>query len=452
MTLPRITYKLTDKRIPAASGLGLVGDILEQAGFARYFSNLCMEQRRSKKKFNTATVFITFLALLCMGKPDYECVKELQQDAEVYQSLLHLPGGFPSPETLRQRMDTIGDCLRSEILSFNVQLLNRMRVNVGSLINRMVPVDIDVTPMDNSKTNKEGVGFTYKRFWGFAPIMAYIGTEGYLCGTELRNGSQHCQNGTPAFLREILPKCRQITKNNLLVRMDSGNDAAENVGILLEHGAYYIIKRNLRRENREDWSAFIREHCIDIREPREGKKVYVGQTFKDIFYTDSSGQEKSIRNRIVYEMTERTSLSNGQMLIEPSVDINMFWTNIGDSDQAIIDLYHAHGECEQYHSEIKTDMDVERLPSGKFTTNALVLELTMIAYNILRIIGQESVRQNKAPVKRKIHRRRIRTVMQNLIYLSALLVSHARRWVLLLSKCNAWSDCFCGLALRFQSI
>ena len=31
----------------------------------------------------------------------------------------------------------------------------------------------------------------------------------------------------------------------------------------------------------------------------------------------------------------------------------MFWTNLGESDQEIIDLYHAHGECEQFHSEIK---------------------------------------------------------------------------------------------------
>ena len=33
-------------------------------------------------------------------------------------------------------------------------------------------------------------------------------------------------------------------------------------------------------------------------------------------------------------------------------------------------------------------MDVERFPSGKFDTNELVLELTVLAYNILRVIGQ----------------------------------------------------------------
>ena len=52
----------------------------------------------------------------------------------------------------------------------------------------------------------------------------------------------------------------------------------------------------------------------------------------------------------------------------------------------MIRLYHEHGESEQYHSEIKTDMDVERFPSGKFDTNELVLELTVLAYNILRVI------------------------------------------------------------------
>ena len=77
----------------------------------------------------------------------------------------------------------------------------------------------------------------------------------------------------------------------------------------------------------------------------------------------------------------------------------MFWTNLGDSDDEIINLYHAHGECEQFHSEIKTDMGVERLPSGKFDTNELVLELMLIAYNILRMLGQETVNQGKAPAK-----------------------------------------------------
>lgn len=185
-------------------------------------------------------------------------------------------------------------------------MLREMHIEPTALDNGFVPVDIDVTPFDNSKSNKEGVSRTYKGFDGYAPIMAYIGTEGYLVNLELRIGKQHCQKETPDFLRETIELCRQLTEKPLLIRLDSGND----------FGQYFIV---------------------------------------------------------------------------PDIELGTYWTNTSLPDETVIDLYHAHGESEQYHSEIKTDMDVERLPSGKFESNKLVLELTMIAYNILRIIGQESL-------------------------------------------------------------
>ncbi|MBT9159874.1 MAG: hypothetical protein AAGB97_06145 [Dehalococcoidia bacterium] len=47
-------------------------------------------------------------------------------------------------------------------------------------------VDIDVSPFDNSKTKKESVNWTYKKFDGYAPIFGYVGQEGYLANLELR--------------------------------------------------------------------------------------------------------------------------------------------------------------------------------------------------------------------------------------------------------------------------
>ena len=41
------------------------------------------------------------------------------------------------------------------------------------------------------------------------------------------------------------------------------------------------------------------------------------------------------------------------------------------ADQKAIDLYKDHTTSEQYHAEIKTDMYLERLPSGKLATNQL---------------------------------------------------------------------------------
>ncbi len=118
-------------------------------------------------------------------------------------------------------------------------MLREMDIAPSALDNGYVPVDIDVTPFDNLKSSKEGVSRTYKGYGGYAPIMAYIGTEGYLVNLGLRPGKQHCQKGTPDFLRETIELCRKLTDKLLLIRMDPGNDASKNIGIFMEESYKY---------------------------------------------------------------------------------------------------------------------------------------------------------------------------------------------------------------------
>ena len=320
----------------------------------------------------------------------------MMDDPDYYKYALGISYAIPSAETLRQRFDMIGDSLRKDIQQANVDMLREMHIEPTALDNGFVPVDIDVTPFDNSKSNKEGVSRTYKGFDGYAPIMAYIGTEGYLVNLELRIGKQHCQKETPDFLKETIELCRQLTEKPLLIQLDSGNDASENIGIFMEESYKYnnvsfIIKRNPIQESKEEWLGSVRKCCQNIQHPRDGKTVYIGQTFRDVTYSLSDNEEKTVGIRTIYEITERTIDRYGHYFIVPGIELGTYWTKTSLPDETVIDLYHAHGESEQYHSEIKTDMNVERLTSGKFESNKLVLELTMIAYNILRIIGQESL-------------------------------------------------------------
>ena len=83
-------------------------------------------------------------------------------------------------------------------------------------------------------------------------------------------------------------------------------------------------------------------------------------------------------------------------------------------------------------------MGVERLPSGKFETNALVQELTVIAYNILRMIGQGTIGKRAPRQKRAVKRRRLRTVISDLIMMASHITSHARQLIMGLGKSNVW--------------
>ena len=175
----------------------------------------------SKHILKNGDVLLTYIGLLTMGKPAYESVHEFDDDPDFYKYALGIVRSIPSEETLRQRMDDIGSSMRSYILAENIKMLRDNGIVPGKLPNGYVPVDIDVTPFDNSKTKKQGVSRTYKGCDGYAPIMAYIGTEGYLVNCELREGKQHCQKHTPEFLRETIRMCREITDEPLLIRLDS---------------------------------------------------------------------------------------------------------------------------------------------------------------------------------------------------------------------------------------
>ncbi len=447
----KIIVELSDERLITPSGLSLVGMLLGKSDFVKRCNRASVSPKRSQPQIKNGDILLTYIGLLCQGKTDYEDVKEMVEDAECYKLSLGITRAIPSAETLRQRMDDIGESLRQEILQANVAMFKNAGIEPGTLANGLVPVDIDVSPFDNSKTKKEGVSRTYKGMDGYAPIFAYIGTEGYLVNCQLREGKQHCQNGTPEFLRETLKLCRQLTDKPLLVRLDSGNDAADNLGILLENEAWFIIKRNPRNsETKQGWLDNVKDWCKDIRHPREGKTVYVGTSWKKVVYRDSENKEKAREIRIGYEVTERTIDKHGQVLLVPDIELNTWWTNLGVTDDEIIQLYHAHGESEQYHSEIKSDMDIERLPSGKFATNELVLELTILAYNILRIIGQESLRSKGSPkTKRPIKRRRLRTVIDNLILIASHAVERGGNLVLSLGRSNIWRFAFMDVFCKF---
>jgi hypothetical protein len=472
-----ITFEitLTDEIFASRAGLALVGRLLGRTQLRRRLDALSVSGV-SKPVISHGEVGLSMLGLLCLARPDFSAIED-EEPAELLSLGLGLDA-LPSEETLRQRLDQIGagclaesldivrECSAALVGSSAPAITPCLEHGKGKTRRRWVALDIDVSPFDNSNTNKQGVSRTYKGFDGYAPIFAYLGQEGYLMNIELREGSQHCQNGTVAFMRQTLEQTQPIMQAtqrdaSLLVRLDAGNDDIENVELCRKaKGVDFIIKRNLRRENVDEWLEIAVAHGTRDQ-PREGKTVWRG---------DHWLQRDDQTYRVVFEVTERTIDKHGQQLLVPDVQINTWWTSLPPtkvSASQVIELYHQHGTSEQFHSELKSDLDLERLPSGKFNTNALVLGLGMLAYNALRLIGQCVLDEDKKlppdqkpPLKRvakcghkpRMKRRRLRRVIQDLMYLSAKLVRTGRRWCLRLSRCNPWSVVCRALYLRLTPV
>jgi hypothetical protein len=440
----RFTITHTDEVLVSHSGLALAGVLLQQSLLRKRLDEIRLGERK-RPELPHGDVLVAMIGLLCLGKSDYADIESCRQE-QFFRRALGLKQ-LPSEETLRQRMDQLGTTPIATLHEESAQLIARHAPALTPCCDGWIPLDIDVSPFDNSGTKKEGVAWTYKKLDGYAPSFAHLGVEGYLLHCELRPGNQHCQEGTPEFLDKAVALARHVTQGKLLVRMDAGNDDGENLRRLRKKkDVDWIIKRNLRQESEADWLEEAQCHG-ECEAPREGKEIWTGETWKE---------RDGKLYRVVFEVIERKIASDGQRLLVPEVEIATWWTSLKLSPKTVIELYRQHATSEQFHSELKSDLDLERLPSGKFATNALMLSLGLVAYNLLRLCGQTALAENdalppgrKMPVSKPVSRRRLRSVIQDLMYFAARLTKHSRRWGLSLWRSNPWRSVWESVYERF---
>lgn len=438
-----------NERLSQTAGLALIGALLANTHLAERVNQVplptCLAPDIAHGDIVTAMI-----GLQCLGMPTFAAIEPFRDDPFFAQSL-----GLttcPSEPTLRQRLDRVETAFDHILKDESARLLRQRIPALAPLITSertFVPLDVDVSPFDQSGSQKEGVSNTYKNVLGYAPIFGYLGREGYLVNAELREGKQHCQAGTPAFLRETFAYARQITDHALLLRLDAGNDSVDNLTECLAADVDWIIKRNLRKESLEDWLALAKLRGT-ASHPRTGKTLWRGETFRQV-----PGVATPLR--IVFEVTERTMTLTGQLLLVPELEVDTYWTSVACPPEEVIALYHDHGTSEQFHAELKTDMHLERLPSTWFATNALVLLLGMVAYNLLRLCGQESLwppdgcAEPRPAFRRPATRRRLRIVIQDLMVVACRLVTRARTWRISFGRYFAWKPAWIRLYHTFTA-
>jgi DDE family transposase len=425
ISVQRFILEQSDSEIYTShSGLALVGRCIGLCGLEAAVDELPLRHGIAHRD-----VVKSYLGLLATGKSDFEAVQNVRGNS-FFKEALGIDR-VPSAERLRQRLDETAEALMARVDGALVRFLQAAQVQVTPLWSGHMALDIDVFPMNNSGTKKEGVGRTYAGVDGYAPIAAYLAEEGWCLACELRPGTHHSQKEFGYVLERVLPRARALTALPLLMRLDSGHDALENRVRLQAEDVEFIIKWNPRKEDPEQWLRYAEHagHGVVWASPRAGKRV---ATFT--VYVDSRSEGRLHTFRRVMRVTERSIDRHGQHLLVPEVEVDGWWTSLELPDASVIRLYEEHATCEQFHSEFKTDLDIERLPSGKFATNDLILAMAALIYNVLRHIGLTGLMSPQAPVRHPAKRRRIRTVMQELMYLAARLVRHGRALTLRFAK------------------
>ena len=416
-----IKIESTTELIESKGGLLLAGKIAVMAGLTK------IQSAASKA---AANIIVSLFAIFMEGKTDFASMDEKRRSI-FFKQTLGLVIVY-AKETVRlycEKLASDEEGIIGQLQGSSVKIISNGPLH-GIPIGKKeyMPVDVDNTGMNNSKTKKEGVSRTYLNFDGYNPIFAYVGKEGYMLDCELRPGSQHCQNGTAAFIKGFLPRLHSLPfDKRYLFRLDAGNDAWDTLEVITKAGKghYLILKRNKRKESDLEWLKIAKKYG-KRRKDRKGKTVWIGVVSKH------PRKKKVVLSDVkcVFEVIERKMDVYGERLLVPEIEVNTWWTNLKCKAEKVIELYHDHATSEQFHSELKHDMGVERFASGKFAVNKILLAIAMNAFNALRLIGQYSIESEKeSEVEQKHERKRIGTVIRDFICVAGKFVRHARKLV-----------------------
>lgn len=182
-------------------------------------SNVPVEEH-SRLWIPHSAVFKAVFCMLCTGKTSYADIVSMNGDP----LFLEIVGQPISEETLRQRLDKMGahPGTAKIVDDINIEVLKRCRLKTVDCEGRQFfQLDIDPTPMDNSKTHREGVGQAYDGTVGYCPSMVFVGGELAVL-FEQRPGPQHSFNGAPELVDNAMDMAarRGIEPEVILAMLD----------------------------------------------------------------------------------------------------------------------------------------------------------------------------------------------------------------------------------------
>ena len=151
--MAQFTLQQTRELLTSQSGLALVGALLNHTHMKQSLDRLPSPKERGFTVKNS-DIAVSIIGLLSQGKTDFEVMDRFRDDP-FFPLALQLCR-VPSAAALRQRLDKATEDWDEVLRQTMVELLAH-HTHLSACYEDYIPIDMDVSPMDNSGTKKEGV-------------------------------------------------------------------------------------------------------------------------------------------------------------------------------------------------------------------------------------------------------------------------------------------------------
>ena len=410
----RIEYELTDLPITALGGLPVVIEAAKALGIDHLIKkNLRIKLRdRGYSEYELAmAVILTLLA----GGESIEDADKIRMDEIV--SGKHFPHSTTVGDFLRHFSDEEQfDALTRVEDELNRQLL--IQADYGQLT-----LDADATIIPAEGEKREGTGKAYNGTEGFQPLLIFAAEPGFLLAHDFRPANVHPGAGAVKLLKHALSVIPAGTK--LHFRSDSACYNKEVVAFCESRGMTFTI-------------------AADMTAPL---LAAIAELPEDAWHQLDKGGEVA---QVYYQPTGWLRTYRFVVVRKPKRE-DMFGTVYGyravvtnlerGNPQWILQRHRSHANVENGIKELKSGFSLSNMPCQAYRANRAWFHLGVLAHNLFMAIKLLFLPTKWASST-------IKTVRWRLINLGGIMVCHARRRILKISRGHPWHKDFFRLRRR----
>lgn len=312
----------------------------------------------------------------------------------------------------------------------------------GAQPGERLTIDLDATICETYGLKKQGADrVNYAQVRGYQPFLAVSAESGEIIHSRLRSGTAAPARGAGHFVAQSLRRARRLGhRGEIVLRADSGFYVEEVVAACQRHGARFSVSvrqfgnlaRIIGELPEEAWTPI----------PWGDGQAEVAETEYLAFANRHHGPR---RQGLPTRLIVRRVLRQNRQLMLPGLGYR-YQAFITDRSGEMLELeadHRRHAVVEASIRQLKYDLGLNHLPSGRFAANAVWLSLNVIAHNLCRWLARLGL--GDLTLTAKSLRRRLYSV-------PGRLVSSGRRQWLRLPRRWPYAEQFLAALTKLRSL
>ncbi len=413
--LHKLKVEKSNSSLTSFAGLPLLTELAHNCGLIRAIDSVNKIWQR-RHKYSTSDYIMSLALTIIAGGERLDDTRLLRADSGISKLALSC---IPAA-------NTIGDFLRRfsnrDIAALAKAALKPMSFTLKTL--QTITVDIDSSLIES---DKENAAFTYKKFSGYNPMLAWLPEADVFLACLFRNGNSSPQS----HILQTLKYCEKQIPNDKKLRFRSDSAGYQidimrhchdnNIDFTITADLDTSVKEVIAHIPKKDWRLIVKDN----------ETLLMAETIHAPGSTSNRKKLPAFRLIVTRKLSSQLELFK-DIYVDRAIITNFpqEWKS-----EDILKHHNARGNAEKAIEELKNGFALSKLPCGTLKANAAYAQICLLAYNLVSLFKNAALPDDWLSY-------RIKNLRFRLLCQAAIIVKHARKTILKLYESFPFFEVF----------